>query len=40
MRLFRIAENKIAESWVNIDQLGLLEQLGIVIPGLEQSKGT
>jgi steroid delta-isomerase-like uncharacterized protein len=32
MRLFRIAENKIAESWVNIDQLGLLEQLGAV-PG-------
>ena len=26
MRLFRIAENKTAESWVNIDQLGLLEQ--------------
>lgn len=40
MRLFRIAENKIAESWVNIDQLGLLEQLGIVIPGLGHSKGT
>jgi steroid delta-isomerase-like uncharacterized protein len=30
MRLFRIAENKIAESWVNLDQLGLQEQLGIV----------
>jgi len=40
MRLFRMAENKIAESWVNIDQLGLLEQLGIVIPGLGHSKGT
>jgi steroid delta-isomerase-like uncharacterized protein len=40
MRLFRIAENKIAESWVNIDQLGLLEQLGIVIPGLGHSKGS
>jgi steroid delta-isomerase-like uncharacterized protein len=32
MRLFRIAENKIAESWVNIDERGLQEQLGIV-PG-------
>jgi steroid delta-isomerase-like uncharacterized protein len=28
MRLFRIAENKIAESWVNIDERGLQEQLG------------
>jgi steroid delta-isomerase-like uncharacterized protein len=28
MRLFRIAENKIAESWVNIDEQGLQEQLG------------
>ena len=27
MRLFRIAENKIAESWVNIDERGLQEQL-------------
>jgi steroid delta-isomerase-like uncharacterized protein len=40
MRLFRIAENKIAESWVNIDERGLLEQLGIVIPGLGHSQGT
>jgi predicted ester cyclase len=40
MRLFRIAEKKIAESWVNIDQLGLLEQLGIVTPGPGHSKGT
>jgi steroid delta-isomerase-like uncharacterized protein len=32
MRLFRIAENKIAESWVNIDERGLQEQLGTV-PG-------
>jgi steroid delta-isomerase-like uncharacterized protein len=32
MRLFRIAENKIAESWVNKDERGLQEQLGIV-PG-------
>jgi steroid delta-isomerase-like uncharacterized protein len=40
MRLFRIAENKIAESWVNLDQLGLLEQLGISIPSLGHSKGT
>jgi predicted ester cyclase len=30
MRLFRIAENKIVESWVNIDERGLQEQLGIV----------
>jgi steroid delta-isomerase-like uncharacterized protein len=28
MRLFRIAENKIAESWVNLDERGLQEQLG------------
>jgi steroid delta-isomerase-like uncharacterized protein len=27
MRLFRIAENKIVESWVNIDERGLQEQL-------------
>jgi predicted ester cyclase len=40
MRLFRIAEGKIAESWVNIDELGLLEQLGMVSPGLGHSKGT
>jgi steroid delta-isomerase-like uncharacterized protein len=40
MRLFRIAEGKIAESWVNIDELGLLEQLGMVTPGLGHSKGT
>jgi predicted ester cyclase len=32
MRLFRMAENKIAESWVNIDERGLQEQLGAV-PG-------
>jgi|SRR5215212_10558392 predicted ester cyclase len=32
MRLFRIAENEIAESWVNIDERGLQEQLGTV-PG-------
>jgi steroid delta-isomerase-like uncharacterized protein len=30
MRLFRIAENKIAESWVNLDERGLQEQLGAV----------
>jgi steroid delta-isomerase-like uncharacterized protein len=30
MRLFRIAESKIAESWVNIDERGLQEQLGAV----------
>ena len=30
MRLFRIAENKIAESWVNIDERGLQEQLDTV----------
>jgi steroid delta-isomerase-like uncharacterized protein len=29
MRLFRIAENKMVESWVNIDERGLQEQLGI-----------
>ena len=40
MRLFRIAENKIAESWVNIDERGLQEQLGIVNPGLGHSQGT
>jgi steroid delta-isomerase-like uncharacterized protein len=28
MRLFRIAESKIAESWVNIDERSLQEQLG------------
>jgi predicted ester cyclase len=28
MHLFRIAENEIAESWVNIDERGLQEQLG------------
>jgi steroid delta-isomerase-like uncharacterized protein len=32
MRLFRIAANKIVESWVNIDERGLQEQLGAV-PG-------
>src|SRR5215204_6624584 len=40
MRPFRFAENKIAESWVNIDERGLQEQLGIVNPGLEHSQGT
>jgi steroid delta-isomerase-like uncharacterized protein len=30
MRLFRIADNKIVESWVNIDERGLREQLGAV----------
>jgi hypothetical protein len=38
MRLFRIAANKIAESWVNIDERGLQEQLGIVIPSLGHSQ--
>jgi steroid delta-isomerase-like uncharacterized protein len=28
MRLFRIADNKIVESWVNLDERGLQEQLG------------
>ena len=32
MRLFRIAGDMIAESWVNIDERGLQEQLGAV-PG-------
>jgi steroid delta-isomerase-like uncharacterized protein len=30
MRLFLIADNKIVESWVNIDERGLQEQLGAV----------
>jgi steroid delta-isomerase-like uncharacterized protein len=30
MRLFHIAEKKIVESWVNIDERGLQEQLGAV----------
>ena len=30
MRLFHISENKIVESWVNIDERGLQEQLGAV----------
>jgi steroid delta-isomerase-like uncharacterized protein len=30
MRLFRVAEKKIVESWVNIDERGLQEQLGAV----------
>jgi steroid delta-isomerase-like uncharacterized protein len=30
MRLFRIADNKIVESWVNIDERGLQEQLAAV----------
>jgi steroid delta-isomerase-like uncharacterized protein len=30
MRLFRIAENEIVESWVNIEERGLREQLGAV----------
>jgi steroid delta-isomerase-like uncharacterized protein len=30
MRLFRIADSKIVESWVNIDERGLQEQLGAV----------
>jgi steroid delta-isomerase-like uncharacterized protein len=30
MRLFRITDNKIVESWVNIDERGLQEQLGAV----------
>jgi predicted ester cyclase len=30
MRLFRIAENKIVESWVNIEERSLREQLGAV----------
>ncbi len=40
MRLIRIAENKIAESWVDLDQLGLLEQLGVVTHDPGESKGT
>lgn len=27
---FRFANNKIAEAWVNIDALGLLQQLGVI----------
>jgi hypothetical protein len=30
MRLFRISEKKIVESWVNIEERGLQEQLGTV----------
>ena len=36
MVLFRFADGKIAEVWVNIDNLGLLQQLG-VIPAPGQS---
>jgi steroid delta-isomerase-like uncharacterized protein len=35
MELFRLADGKIAEQWVNLDVLGLLQQLG-AIPGPEQ----
>lgn len=30
--LHRMADGRIAESWVNVDTLGLLEQLGLVHP--------
>jgi steroid delta-isomerase-like uncharacterized protein len=30
MVLFRLAEGKIAEVWVNYDNLGLLQQLGVI----------
>ena len=32
MRMFRLAEGKIVETWVNWDMFGLMQQLG-VIPG-------
>lgn len=28
----RIADGKVAENWVNLDALGLLQQLGVVLP--------
>ena len=32
MALFRFADGKIAEVWVNVDMLGLLQQLGAIPP--------
>jgi predicted ester cyclase len=30
--IYRLRESKIAEAWSNIDQLGLLQQLGALPP--------
>lgn len=30
MALFRIADNRIAEAWINFDALGLLQQIGAI----------
>ncbi len=30
MVLFRLANGKIAEAWVNVDNLGILQQLGVI----------
>jgi len=34
MRFYRMAGGKIAEEWANLDQLGLMQQLGAILaPG-------
>jgi predicted ester cyclase len=38
VELYRVAEGRIAESWVGSDRLGLLQQLG-VIPAPQQASG-
>ena len=38
IEIFRLAEGKIAEQWVALDNLGLLQQLG-VIPPMGESEG-
>jgi len=39
MEIYRIASGKIAERWGNFDQLGLLQQLGVVpTPGQQTEK--
>ncbi len=30
MLIYRIADSKIVEHWMNADQLGLMQQLGVV----------
>jgi predicted ester cyclase len=30
MELYRLAEGKIDEQWVNVDTLGMMQQLGVV----------
>ena len=32
MELYRLAEGKIDEQWVNVDTLGMMQQLGVVPP--------